>query len=215
MMKRKSFDKTYVFVVILFLVAGIVSWNLYFKEYRQRDTVDIHLFPKEIDGWTSEELMISKAEYAILETNNAFVRKYTSREGESLYLMMVYSQHNRKVSHPPEVCYVGSGATILSNKSKQLKTDSENRIIRANRLLIEKGDTEQVMYYWFKVGDTFTPNYWRQQILIASKTILGKPASSALIRMSVTVDEEGEGKADRIVKKFTRLITPLLFRHLP
>ena len=40
-------------------------------------------FPKEIDGWTSEELTITDDEYAILETRNAFIREYTNAAGNT------------------------------------------------------------------------------------------------------------------------------------
>ena len=63
----KKFDKSYYTVLILLLFSGIFSWKLYFKEYTQQDTVNIHNFPKTIGEWTSEELTITEHEYDILE----------------------------------------------------------------------------------------------------------------------------------------------------
>ena len=209
-------DLGYLFIILIFVVAGALSWNLYFKVYRQQDTVDIHRFPKMIEGWVSEELPVSDDAKAILETDNVFVRRYTEEaSGKEAYLFIVYSQNNRKVSHPPEVCYTGSGAAILSSVHDSFSSRLTGEKIDVNRLTVEKGKYTQVFFYWFKVGDSFTPNYWKQQGLIALKSFLGKPASSALIRISVTVADDDEDKAAGRIKEFGRMILPYLPQYLP
>ncbi|MDP2654445.1 MAG: EpsI family protein [Candidatus Omnitrophota bacterium] len=205
----------YLLICLLFLAVGSFSWNLFFREHWQVDTVNIHRFPRQIQGWESQDLKISEDEYAILETRNVFTRRYSGPKGEIVYLMMVYSQHNRKVSHPPEICYTGSGATILSNEPAVMDFPPYQGKVRANRLFIEQGNTEQVMYYLFKVGDDLTSNYWKQQILVAWKTLFGQPSSSALIRISSTVDRDGPAKAINSIESFARIFSPLLKEYLP
>ena len=207
-------NQTSFFVIIgLFLLSGMFSWRLYFKVYSQSDTVDIHVFPKEVAGWTSEEIEITDHEYDILETRNAFTRKYTNQKGREVYLFIVYSQSNRKVSHPPEICYTGSGATLISSVSRII--DVGDFAVRANKIFVEYGKYQQYMYYWFKVGDTFTSNYWKQQSLIAIKTLFGKPSSSALIRLSSTIKGDDIEEAAGDIEDFAKVITPLLFTYLP
>lgn len=208
-------EKSFIFIIGLFVLAGMASWYLYFKKYEQKDTVNIHNFPREIGEWTSEELKITDEEYAILETRNAFTRRYTHPgSGVQVDLLIVYSQNNRKVSHPPEICYTGNGATILHNEQAALPV-SESRTVTANRLVMDLNDREYLSYYWFKVGDSYTPNYWKQQILIALKTLSAKPASSALIRMSIVSAGDDHQKTEEEVKKFTRVMFPLLAAYLP
>lgn len=211
----KQFDRNYTFIIIFFIVSAAISWQLYFKVYSQKDTVSIHSFPKDIREWTAEELPITKQEKAILETDNVFARRYTNPRGEEVYLFIVYSQNNRKVSHPPEVCYTGSGATILSSVHDSFDSDSGDVRVITNRITLEQGKGRQIMFYWFKVGDTFTPNYWKQQCLIAVKSLLGQPSSSALIRISTDIEKDGEDAAIQRMKKFGQLILPLLDQHLP
>jgi len=214
-MKPKHFDKTYIFLLLMFLMIGAVSWNLYFKVYRQEDTVSIHEFPKEIEGWTSTELPVTDDERAILETDNVFVRRYTNSIGKEVYLFIVYSQNNRKVSHPPEVCYLGSGAAVTSSVHDSIVSARDALEIKTNKLTVEKGKFRQILFYWFKVGDSFTSNYWKQQGLIALKSFLGQPASSALIRISATVKASDTVEATDQIKEFGRLIIPHLSTYLP
>ncbi|MCK5581117.1 MAG: EpsI family protein [Candidatus Omnitrophica bacterium] len=212
---KNKIDKSYLAIVVLFLFAGAVSWQLFFKEYRQSDTVDAHLFPSEIDGWVAKELPISDGEYAILETRNAFTRKYVSPKGEVVYLFIVYSQNNRKVSHPPEICYTGSGATILRNVVTRVDVPSLDVPIHANRVYLEQRDVEQLMYYWFKVGGAFTANYWKQQLMIVANTLLRKPSSSALIRLSAPVKGQDVEASARAIETFVEVATPHFFEYLP
>jgi EpsI family protein len=209
------FKKTDSFVLIaMFLIVGLVSWNFYFKTFHQQDTVDIHEFPKTIEGWTSEELVITEDEYRILETKNAFVRQYTSPGGEDVILFVVYSQNNRKVAHPPEICYTGGGVVISDSVHDSIPIDSENTVIDVNRLSLEAGQDKQFSFYWFKVGDSFTPNYWKQQLLIAFKTLTGQSVGSALVRVSTSIAGD-ETAATARVKEFTNLMLPSLKQYLP
>ena len=211
---RKSFDKAYPVVLTLFILSILVSWRSYFKDYRQSDTVDIESFPMQIGDWVAEELPISEADYAILETRNAFTRKYTNPQGRGIYIFVVYSQSNRKISHPPEVCYTGSGVDVLENTRDSIPVPDANLMIYVNRLVLSKGTAKQLAFYWFKVGDIFTANYWKQQSLIALKTLLGQSASSALIRISSDVTAHDSVATVQVLKEFVELITPVLIGHL-
>jgi EpsI family protein len=201
-------------IVFLLIVSGLLSWNFYLKIYRQSDTVDIHQFPKTIGDWTAREMTITDLEYSILETRNAFSREYTNSAGKSVYVFIVYSQSNRKVSHPPEICYTGGGLAILEHVVVPFHSKEEPAFF-VNRLHLEQKGFRQNAYYWFKVGDTFTPIYWKQQFLIASKTLLGKPSSSAMVRLSADVKDGDSQQADQLAQSFAQLITPLLYQYLP
>lgn len=210
----KRTDKKFAFILVVMGIACLVSWKLYFKTYTQSDTVNIHNFPRRIGAWTSKDLPIPEREYAILETRNAFFRVYRHLSGKEVFLYIVYSQTNRKVSQPPEISYAGSGVSVVSH-IKEVNFLPSHKIINVNKLLLEQGDTRQLAYYWFKVGDSFTHSYWKQQGLVALNTILGKPASSALIRISTVIKDANMEGAQQDVEDFASLIIPTLTTYLP
>ena len=229
-MKAKIIDKSFILIVVIIIFSGASSWYFFFKKYNQQDTVDINQFPKVVGNWKSEELPISEEDFRILETRNAFARRYFKETGEEILLLIVYSQNNRKVSHPPEVCYTGGGATIISRDFltiplkaiRRKKNDEANaepslppQTITSNKVLFETNNYQQMVYYWFKVGDSFTPNYWKQQILIALKTLVNRPASSALIRLSIVIEEGKDNLADQSAIHFSQEVVPLLYQYLP
>ncbi len=198
------------------LVTLVLSWNFYFQTATEHDTVNIADFPKTVETWVSEDLPISKEDLSMLETRNAFVRRYTNTsDGGEVYLFLVYSQHNRKVSHPPEICYLGSGVSIIQNVHDPIQVEYKNLTIPTNRLKLLRQNFEHISFYWFKIGKTFTSNYWGQQILIALNAIRGGTAGSALIRISADVVSGDQEKAIKNIKSFTSSITPALFQYLP
>jgi len=212
-MKMNNFN--FCVILVLMMTVGFLSWQVYFRAYRQSDNISIHFFPKVIGGWTSEDLPISDDDKALLETDNVFVRRYTNSKNEEVFLFIVYSQNNRKVSHPPEICYTGGGAAILSNVHDSILSVSKEERVDVHRLKIERGQVTQIFAYWFKVGDSYTSSYWKQQALIAYKSLLGQPSSSALIRISTTINSGNDEAAIKLIKKFGRLIVPHLPKYLP
>ncbi len=104
---------------------------------------------------------------------------------------------------------------ILSNVPDSIIPASSDSAVDINRLKVERGREMQIFTYWFKIGDSFTPNYWKQQALIAYKSLLGLPASSALIRISSNVKNDNDTEAIGRIKKFGRLIIPHLKQYLP
>jgi EpsI family protein len=215
-------DAKFIFIIVSLLLACMVSWSYYFRSYSQKDTYDINAFPKTIGSWQSEDMEITEEEFAILETRNAFARRYFNPEGKEVIAYIIYSQNNRKVSHPPELCYTGAGATIISHTPFSIPAPNNTSIdsqkpvfpILTNRLLIEQGRAQEVVFYWFKVGNSFIASYWKQQLLIAFKTLTGKPSSSAMIRISANT-RGGLPKAESDCTEFIQLITPTLFKYLP
>ncbi len=202
-------------IVFFLLLSGAASWNLYYRGYVSADTVDIKtVFPLEFNGWKGEEMRVSEYDMALLETRNLFLRRYKNTEGSEVFLYVVYSQSNRKVSHPPEICYKGSGVTIVDSTNEQLSL-SGNRNLMTRRLVVEGYNDQQLVLYWFKVGDTFTSNYWKQQMLIALKSFLNEPASSALIRISTKIKGQSTAQNLQTLKNFAQEISPIILQQIP
>ena len=203
-------------IQLILLIVAIISIHLYFKTAEEYDTISINNFPRSIGPWQSEDLPISKEDLSILETTNAFVRKYTNTvDGGEVFLFLVYSQHNRKVAHPPEICYLGSGVSITENVHDPIKVDYKNLTISTNRLKLLRKNLQHIAFYCFKVGNKFTSNYWEQQLLIAFNALSGDSKGSALIRISADINEKNQDKVVKNIKSFTNLIVPSLYRYLP
>jgi EpsI family protein len=195
-------DKRTAIVVGLLAVVMCVSVPLFLIVPDVKDETQVSAFPMEFNGWKGQDLPVDENAYAILETKNLILREYNKGD-DKVYLYIVYSQDNRKVSHPPEVCFEGSGITVVEKEKKPLVL-ADGRTIYANELRVEKAGVVNVVYYWYKAGSFYTDNYLRQQARIALGRLTFKRTSNAMIRVSAEATLEQPQKAIQLIESFTK-----------
>ncbi len=203
---------TYTIVVVIFVIAAAVSLSSYLPtRFDTKDAVQVSFLPMTIGSWKGKDVPLTKRDYEILETTNLLMRQYTNPGGGSVLLYIVYSGDNRKVSHPPEVCYMGSGATIAQKAIINVTPD-----IQANKLVTEMpGGGREFVAYWYKAGALNTPKYFTQQLKIAFHRTFGQKTSAALIRISTEIKGEKEKAAEDMIQRFCAQMVPLLPKYVP
>jgi len=202
-------------IITLLIITVFISWRFYFFDYSHPDTFNINTIPKNIDEWTSQDLPIEQTDLAVLETKNAFLRRYTDMHGRVVYLYIAYSESNPKSTNPPEVFYKNSGISIIDKGKKYITIASSNVSFKVNWLLLDSNQNQQMVYYLFKVGGVYTHSYWKQRTLAALNNIIGKKAGNALIRISTDVVGNQEDTANNLLNEFACLVIPQLMQSLP
>ena len=198
---KKNFI-AYIVIIILLLITSFFSFNMFLKQRKEFDSLDIHTFPYEIDGWKGQDLKITEQEYEILETRNLISREYVNSEGQRVDLFIIYSETNRSVFHPPEVCMMGGGMTIVDKQPELIKCGKLN--FSANKLNLEKGDYKDIVLYAYKAGKLYTDNFYLQQLYFALNQLLGKGEGGATIRVSMAVSNN-EDETLLTLKNFLKL----------
>ncbi len=186
-------------IIILLVITSVISLNLFFREKTSHDKLNINKFPQTVGEWKGKDLKITELEYRILETRNLISRLYTNPHGEEIYLFIIYSETNRSVFHPPEVCLMGSGITI-ENKQEEKEV---------NKLYLEKNGSKQLVLYSYKAGNFYTSNYYLQQAYLALHQILGRRIPGATIRVSIAMTRD-EKTTLAILKTFLAKATGIL-----
>lgn len=204
--------KRYILIIIILALAAAASLHLYYQQIKPEDAFNMVDFPKEISGWVSEEIPLEEQVYEILETRNLLMREY-KKEGElPIVVYIIFSDKNRKSSHPPEICLTGGGVSILGKTEETITINKEP--LRINNLLVGKGDTREVMFYWFKAGKTFTPNYLIQQMRIMLSQLQGKSSGGAMIRVSTPAHPDEQKAKVRLIA-FINNIMPVIVKKIP
>ncbi|MFZ2602637.1 MAG: exosortase C-terminal domain/associated protein EpsI [Candidatus Omnitrophota bacterium] len=201
-------NRNFIIAVVIIVFAAIIA-NAPLKFDPAKET-RVENFPKTIGGWQGTDIPLEKRDYEILETTNLIMREYKNEKGNIVYLYIIYSGDNRRALHPPEVCYSGSGATML-NKSVIPITNS----LKANKFTVENKDSRQLVVYWFKSNELNTYNYLKQQIKSVVGRMLGKQASGAMIRVSTEIKNGDQDEALKLIKAFCKQIEPLLKKYVP
>jgi len=191
----------YITIVALLALTSVASLNLFMRQRTEHDVLDMHKFPYAIGNWTGADLEITEKEYEILETRNLISREYDRGQREKIHLFIVYSETNRSVFHPPEVCFIGSGVTIADKQNEDINFKQKEFL--TNKLYLEKGDARSIALYCYKSGNLYTENFYLQQIHFMLNQLLGKRSGGATIRVSMSV-YESEEKTLATLKSFMK-----------
>ena len=197
-------------ILILGITAGLTI--MLSKAPEMVQSQDIQTFPRVIGEWNGEDIPLEEEVYEILETRNVLCREYSiapqsSRDKIPLYLTIVYSENNRKVSHPPEICYSGSGTEIMDKSEITINTSSED--IKATKFIAKSNRRKELVLYWYLAGNEFTTDYIKQQLKIAFKQARNKKAGGALIKISAPIVESEEKTLDEL-KRFAYQAAPII-----
>ncbi|MFH0827561.1 MAG: exosortase C-terminal domain/associated protein EpsI [Candidatus Omnitrophota bacterium] len=203
-------NKTFSAVVLILVISGIFGFSSYFSApVDSKDTL-IKNFPRVIGGWKAQDIPLDQRIYDLLETKNLIMRDYQDPQGRIINLYIIYSQDNRKVSHPPEICLQGDGATVVEKTPLKISA-----AIKANKLAMEKKLTREIAVYWYKAGSHYTANYVDQQIRMSWDRLMGRKTSLSLIRVIAVVENNNDQEALSRIREFSALIEPLLPEYAP
>jgi EpsI family protein len=157
-----------------------------------------------VDGksvWTSTELPFSEEEMQILETRDYVSRTYRDGRDVPVDLCVVFSEDNRKGTHPPDICLEGAGYRILS---RELRTVTEGGEPLTVCEIVTTGNTAATgagsyfyFAYFYKCGDMFTPSFYKQQMQIVWNGLMRRNAAGALIRFSTPMSSLADVDAAR------------------
>jgi EpsI family protein len=175
-------------LITVLLAACVISLGLFNRDMAARDKLDARAFPMAVGEWQGRELPITEKEYDILETRNLISREYTNPSGDKLYLFIIYSETNRSVFHPPEVCMIGGGLAITDKVIDNF--DVGNKVFTTNKLFAEKGQYKEIILNCYKAGNIYTANFYLQQARLAIHQIFGRNVPGATLRVSMAVGND-------------------------
>ena len=145
--------------------------------------------PYQIGEWTGKDEVLDERTYEILETRNVLARIYENSKKERVELLLVGSNKDRRVAHPPEVCYTSSHYEVIDSKETSFEIGG-NKIPVREFVAKDQRNLEHNEYvvYVYKIGKRFTTNYYTQQFKFALDRITKQESEVLLIRLSTTND---------------------------
>jgi len=161
---------------------------------------------KRLYGYRQE---LDERTLTILETRDYVYSRYVGAGVAPVDLCVVFSQDNRKGTHPPDLCLQGSGEGIVAKGDLVVDGVEGRGQVPCRELLVQSGAKGYYYLYTYKCGGTYTASFWRQQLSIFINGLLKRDASGALVRISTPV-ETNVGDARRWSIQFMRQAIPQL-----
>jgi EpsI family protein len=185
------------FAVLVAVLCGLTFFRVAMPEaYRiDEEMSPVYLnFPQQLGNWTGKNVDVEEKVYEILETRNVLSRDYVDPQGNKIHLLLVISNKDRRVAHPPEVCYLGSHYTITDEKQTSMSLDGESISVKEFIAQSEK-DSKYREYVWYvyKIGDQYTTNYYSQQLKFAFDQLANQSTDIILIRLAGSNRDAFEG----------------------
>lgn len=211
------------FVVALSLLSLMVLGGLTLE---QREEVipehkSLSQFPEKIDEWKGESRTLDSDVLGKLMLTDYFMIDYVSADKQPLNFYVAYyaSQRAGAAIHTPRSCIPGGGWRIESIREQTLAVnDLHGKPLTVQRLLIQKGGSSQLVYYWFDQRGRVLANEFVVKWYMLLDAVVKNRSDGSLVRVSVpiaSVDEASIAKADRVIEQFIGKAQPLLQHYLP
>jgi EpsI family protein len=207
------------FIVAALLIAGAAI----LMQARARSEVfpprlPLKQFPAQLGGWSGTDVAIDKNVLEILGPGDFLLRIYQNQQKSpyiDLFIAYFRSQRAGDTIHSPQHCLPGSGWAPIENQRITL-TMPGHEPFPANRYLIAKGGSRQLVLYWFWAHDRgVASEYWAKFYLVADSIKMNR-SDGALVRITTPMypGETADAAQQRILP-FARDVTPLLNSYIP
>lgn len=190
-----------VIIATLMLSTAILTRVFIPTSNPSRDKVSINLesmIPREFGEWKIApefaSIIVNQEKGTLIEKlyNQTISRTYINNSGQRLMLSVAYGgdQSTDLHVHRPEQCYAASGFDV-GEMSKTFVDTSIGRI-PAMQLVAKKGDRNEPITYWIRVGDSLTRGWIEQKLTAIASSLTGKVPDGLLFRISTITNNEKE-----------------------
>jgi EpsI family protein len=171
-------------------------------------------------GWVGQRDRLERDVLATLAVDDHLIANF-SRPAEpwvNLYAAWYDQQSSGESTHSPRTCIPGGGWAITSIEPVEVRPDGAlpGATLRLNRAVIRKGESQQLVYYWFRQrGRTLTDEF-AVKWFILQDGLMRDRSDGALLRL-VTPVAEGESieRADERLRAFLGTVAPRLGAYIP
>lgn len=171
-------------------------------------------FPLEINGWKGRTYEFENGENQILKLKDYLLVNYNKANTNiNVYAGYTDSQRSGSVPHSPKACIPGGGWEISNTKLHEVIINDQ-KSIKVTRMLISKGESRQLVYYWFHQRGRDLSNEFSMKFALLYDAIKMNRTDGAIVRFTVPV-YKSELESDRALAEFIQQSYPLLPRYIP
>jgi EpsI family protein len=176
-------------------------------------------FPMQVQQWQGSSFPLEQEYIEVLRFDDYLLADYRAADGVLVNFYVAYygSQRKGQSAHSPRTCIPGGGWEITSLRTLDVPTnDAVTRPLHVNRLVIQKADVKQIVYYWFKQRDRVLVNEYLVKFFLVWDSLAKQRTDGALIRLTASVQPgHDEEEADKVLADFTKSVNPLMSRFVP
>lgn len=177
-------------------------------------------FPKNLDEWQGTPQKLEHEYLRMLKLDDYLLADFAVADGRppvNFYVSYYATQANGNSAHSPRACIPGDGWEISEFSQRRLQGVSVGgESLTVNRALIQRGDSRQLVYYWFQQRGRATTNEYVVKLYIFWDAITRHRTDGAMVRLvaRLTPGEPVES-GDALLERFAAKAVPTLANHVP
>ena len=206
------------------LAAALIAATGIMLQARGRNEVfpprqPLKLFPGQLGSWTATDVPLDKDVLAVLGPGDFLLRVYDPEADTQpvvdVFIAYFPSQRAGDTIHSPKHCLPGAGWLPVESDRIRLSLNGHSPF-PANRYVIAKGDSRQLVLYWYWAHDRgVASEYWAKFYLVADSMRMNR-SDGALVRITTQMSpgETAEAAQQRLLP-FASRVVPLLDTYIP
>ncbi len=174
-------------------------------------------FPMQVGGWEGRTAVMDPLYVKALRFDDYLLADFRTEAAPAVNLYAAYygSQKKGQSAHSPRTCIPGDGWEIASLKRLEIP-EGDRLPLAVNRVIIQKGEMRQVVFYWFQQRGRVLTNEYLVKFYLFWDALTKNRTDGALVRLTTVIPEgEDESLSDRRLAAFIKEARPLLDRYIP
>jgi len=214
-------------IAVAFVVLNFYTYNYLASDavYPERSSFD--KFPLELGEWACfEREKITDDVQENLGVTDYLICRFArpqDRIGVNVYIGYHASQVREEGGgagensiHPPAHCLPGSGWDIIDNRTVPIAVEGiEQQGARVKRLVIAKGNSRQLVYYWYHSRGRVISEDWQKIVYVGLDRALQNRTDGSLVRFTVPIIGDDEAGAETAFQDLAPRILTLLPDYVP
>jgi exosortase D (VPLPA-CTERM-specific) len=200
-------------------VAAIVSQTIAIPAATLPDRRMLSEFPMELGSWRGTPGQIESQYLDMLKLDDYLLADYANDlvNPVNLYVSYYASQANGNSAHSPRACIPGDGWEIADFRQRTLAGVAVGgESLKVNRVVIQRGDNRQLVYYWFQQRGHVITNEYMVKLQIFRDAVTRRRTDGAMVRLVARLRPgETVESGDALLENFAAQVVPKLTQYVP
>jgi exosortase D (VPLPA-CTERM-specific) len=175
-------------------------------------------FPRKLGRWEGQPGQMESIYLDALKLDDYVISDYHDNAGKVINFYSAYyaSQRSGASVHSPSSCIPGGGWVIKDRTVRAIDdVKFHGKPLEVNRLLITKGDSSELVYYWFQERGRDITNEYLVKWYLLWDAMTRNRTDGALVRLTAFVNPgEDLAAVDRRLVEFAREVNPYLSEYI-
>ena len=217
--RRREISSPFIASMLLVAAAAGVSAALPERTEVLPQRADFSAFPLQVGNWQGKGDRLDQIYIDTLKFDDYIIADFVDKGQQPVNFYVAYyaSQRKGESAHSPRTCIPGGGWQITSHTLRNIEGVSvAGHPLNVNRLVIEMGESKQLVYYWFQQRGRIITNEYLVKWYLFWDALTRNRTDGSLVRLTTSLRRGDDlAQADAQLSAFAKAVIPELKKYIP